>query len=132
MNQPANADEATTVAIDEVETVTADEAATLRDNGALVIDVRSEATRNVRGVVPGAVVVDRTRLAELFGTDSAVRLPELSGVQDQPIVVYCGSNNGSTPVVQWLADNGFDGAVQVDGGFSAWQEAGHPVLPPVS
>lgn len=112
----------------EPELISAEEGASRVADGALLIDVRSEATRNRVGALSGAVVVDRERLPEMFGDDSPERLAELRD-GDQPIVVVCGSVDGSRPVAEWLAANGFPGVVHVDGGFPAWREAGLPTEP---
>jgi rhodanese-related sulfurtransferase len=112
----------------EPELITPEEGASRVADGALLIDVRSEATRLRVGALSGAVVVDRERLPELFGDDSPERLNDLrSG--DQPIVVVCGSVDGSRPVAEWLAENGFDNVAHVEGGFPAWRDAGLPTEP---
>src|SRR3954470_12247202 len=54
----------------EPELISAEEGASRVADGALLIDVRSEATRKRVGALSGAVVVDRERLPELFGDDS--------------------------------------------------------------
>ncbi|MDT5194114.1 MAG: hypothetical protein QOH20_868, partial [Mycobacterium sp.] len=50
---------------------------------------------------------------------------------DQPIVVICGSVNGSSPVAEELIGLGYANVVQVDGAFPAWRDAGLPVADPV-
>ncbi|MDT5361825.1 MAG: 2-dehydropantoate 2-reductase [Mycobacterium sp.] len=100
------------------------------DGGALLIDVRSKGARDRDGELPEATTVDRTRLAELFGTGSAERLAGVSG-PDQPIVVICGSLHGSSPVAEELIGLGYVNVVQVDGAFPAWRDAGLPVADPV-
>lgn len=110
------------------ELVTPDEGAERVHNGALLIDVRSQATRERVGALSGAVVVDRERLPELFGDDSPDRLAQLAS-DDQEIVVVCGSVDGSRPVAEWLGANGFAHVAHVDGGFPAWKDAGLPTEP---
>ena len=103
--------------------VSADEAARLIGEGALLIDVRSDKGRASTGSVPGAVVVDRENVAKDFGPESSVRLPGVTGT-DQQIVVFCGSVNGSRPVAEKLRLLGYSRAVHVDGGFPALRSAG--------
>lgn len=93
--------------------------------GALLIDVRSEQTRLKQGRLPQAVVADRTRLDEQFGLDSDGKLPGVTG-HDQPVVVICGSENGSRPVAEALTAQGFGSVIHVAGGFPAWAAAGLP------
>ncbi|GAA1446888.1 rhodanese-like domain-containing protein [Leifsonia poae] len=117
-------DTATAVAA-EPELITPGEGAARVEAGALLIDVRSQATRDRVGALTGAVVVDRERLPELFGKDSPERLIQLAST-DQEIVVVCGSVDGSRPVAEWLGANGFGQVAHVEGGFPAWREAGLP------
>jgi rhodanese-related sulfurtransferase len=97
-------------------------------NGALLIDVRSELTRERVGGIPGAIVVDRERLPELFGADSPDRLAGLHSAE-HPIVVVCGSVNGSRPVADWLLEHGHTNVGHIEGGFDAWKDAGLPATP---
>lgn len=103
--------------------ISAEEAARLIGEGVLLIDVRSEAGRASTGSVPAAVVVDREAVARDFGPKSSGRLPQVTGT-DQTIVVFCGSVNGSGPVVEKLKVLGYSRALHVDGGFPALREVG--------
>ena len=89
--------------------------------GALLIDVRSAAGRASAGEIPGATLADRDNLDALFGPSDnpAVTL-------DTPVVIVCGSVNGSGPVAEALAARGYTDVSHVDGGFPAWKEAGLP------
>ena len=97
-------------------------------NGAVLIDVRSQPTRERVGGITGAIVVDRERLPELFGADSPEQLTQVHS-EEHPIVVVCGSIAGSRPVADWLLDHGHTAIAHVDGGFDAWKAAGLPVSP---
>jgi rhodanese-related sulfurtransferase len=103
--------------------ISADEAARLIGEGALLIDVRSDKGRASTGSVPAAVVVDREKVAQDFGPESSFRLAGVTGT-DQQIVAFCGSVNGSRPVVEKLRLLGYSRAVHVDGGFPALRDAG--------
>jgi rhodanese-related sulfurtransferase len=111
--------------------ITAGDAAAKVADGAFLIDVRSEGTRQKQGTIPGATVVDRYALDALFDDGSADRLGQVSG-KDTPIVVACGSVRGSGPVAAVLRDKGFTDVVHVEGGFPAWQQAGLPTAPPAA
>jgi len=133
---PAPADEAATGALadtartdaPEPELLTAAEGADWVRGGAVLIDVRSLPTRERVGGIAGAIVVDRERLPELFGSDSPERLTEVHS-DEHPIVVVCGSVNGSRPVADWLVEHGHTSVAHVDGGFDAWKAAGQPTTP---
>ncbi|QAY69281.1 rhodanese-like domain-containing protein [Xylanimonas protaetiae] len=96
-------------------------------DGALLIDVRSAAGRASTGEIPGATLADRNDLDALFGTTSA---PLVS--LDTPVVVVCGSVNGSGPVAEALAARGYTRVSHVDGGFPAWKAAGLPATEPAA
>jgi rhodanese-related sulfurtransferase len=103
----------------------ADAAAKVAD-GALLIDVRSAGGRAAHGEIPGATLADRHDLDALFGPadNPAISL-------DTPVVVVCGSPNGSGPVAEALAQRGYTHVSHVDGGFPAWKDAGLPASDPV-
>jgi len=117
--------------VQDTQLITADAAAKLIEEGALLIDVRSEGGRASTGAVPGAVVVNREHVDEDFSLESAHRLPQVSGAE-QKIVVFCGSVNGSRPVAQKLQALGYANAVHVDGGFPALRDAGVPTTGPTA
>ncbi len=102
-----------------------DAAAQVAD-GALLVDVRSAGGRAAHGEIPGATLADRDDLDALFGPADA---PVIS--LDTPVVVVCGSPNGSGPVAEALARRGYTHVSHVDGGFPAWKEAGLPASDPV-
>jgi rhodanese-related sulfurtransferase len=118
----------TTPVTREPDLLAAAEAAVWVHNGAVLLDVRSEPTRERVGGIAGAIVVDRERLPQLFGADSPDRLPQVHSDQ-HPIVVVCGSVAGSQPVADWLVEHGHTAVAHVDGGFDAWKAAGQPTTP---
>ncbi|WP_432995415.1 rhodanese-like domain-containing protein [Dactylosporangium sp. CA-233914] len=99
--------------------------------GAVLVDVRSAPRRAADGAIPGAIIADRTNLAEEFGLDSPDRHAPITS-HETPIVVVCGSVDGSRPVAEALIEQGFTDVVHVEGGFAAWAAAGLPVTPPTA
>jgi rhodanese-related sulfurtransferase len=89
--------------------------------GAVLLDTRSPGGREKTGAIDGAVIVDRDALEAEFGLESPTRHPEVTSL-DTPIVVICGSINGSGPVADALLARGFVNVVHVDGGAPAWHE----------
>lgn len=55
------------------------------------------------------------------------RLPELEIARDKEIIVYCRSGNRSTKASEILSKHGYKVA-NVEGGITAWQAAGKPVV----
>lgn len=109
--------------------VSPQEAAHRIEQGAVVIDVRSDAGRANDGLLPGATIVDRYELSGPFDLASPDSL--VTGT-DPPVVVVCGSVRGSGPVAAELIRRGFSNVVHVEGGFPAWRDAGLPVIPPAT
>jgi rhodanese-related sulfurtransferase len=107
-----------------VRTLEAVRAAVRVTQGAHLIDVRSDAGRDATGAIPHATIADRNDLDAIFG---AVGAPVIA--LDQPVVVVCGSEKGSAPVVAALRERGYTDVVHVAGGFPAWRDAGLPVTP---
>lgn len=85
-------------------------------DGAVVVDVR-EPMEYVGGHVPGALLMPMGQLPS--------RVAELD--RSRPVFVICASGNRSRAMADYLERAGFD-ARSVDGGTSAWIQAGHPVV----
>jgi rhodanese-related sulfurtransferase len=85
-------------------------------DGAVVVDVR-EPAEYVGGHVPGALLMPMGQLPS--------RVAELD--RSRPVFVICASGNRSRAMSDYLERAGFD-ARSVDGGTSAWIQAGHPVV----
>jgi rhodanese-related sulfurtransferase len=96
--------------------------------GALLVDIRSDRSRERDGVVPGSFHVPRTVLEWRFAPDSGTRNPYLGGPERQ-IVLICDHGCSSILAAASLVELGFDRAGDVIGGFEAWREAGLPVTP---
>ena len=101
--------------------ITAAEARQRVADGAVLLDTRSQSGREKTGAIAGAVIVDRDNLDAEFDVDSPTRHPEVTSTET-PIVVICGSINGSGPVAEALIARGFVNVVHVDGGAAAWHE----------
>ncbi len=86
-----------------------------RDNDLLLLDVREKEAFDT-GHLPGAVHLPRGQLELRVNT----MLPD----PRQRIVVYCELGLVSTLAAATLKDMGFDRAVALDGGATAWREAG--------
>jgi rhodanese-related sulfurtransferase len=87
--------------------------------GALLLDVRE----------PGeyaAVHAVNAKLLPLGQVES--RLQELEAFKDQPVAVICRSGRRSAQAVAMLQEAGFTQVVNVQGGTSAWVEAGLDIV----
>lgn len=101
-------------------------AAVAMEQGALLVDIRSDTSRERDGVVPGALHVPRTVLEWRLDPDGPWRNPH-AGEPDRRVVLLCDHGYSSVLAAATLADLGFARAGDVVGGFAAWRDAGLPV-----
>lgn len=97
--------------------VSRDEARKLIEDGAQVIDVRTDHEWEV-GRIAGATHLPLDELAQRAG--------EID--KERPVVLYCRGGNRSTMAAAALADGGYD-AAKLSEGIVGWVEAGLPVDP---
>src|SRR5712691_2395618 len=106
--------------------VTPEQAAAELDQGALLVDTRTESQRAVQGEIPGATVIDRTVLEWRLDPASPSRIEEVKDHQMRVIVV-CAEGYSSSLAAASLQDLGLVNATDLIGGFEAWRAAGLPV-----
>ena len=83
-----------------------------------LLDIREEEELAISSI-EGAVHIPMNTLPE-----SLDRL-----TSDHPIVVMCHVGGRSAQVCAWLNSNGFENAVNLEGGISAWSEEIDPSIP---
>jgi rhodanese-related sulfurtransferase len=100
-------------------------AAEAQNQGAVLVDIRSDAQRAHDGAIPGATVIQRNVLEWRLDPASAHRIPELArpGV---PLIVICNEGFQSSLAAATLRLFGLD-ATDVIGGAQAWKAAGLPL-----
>jgi rhodanese-related sulfurtransferase len=94
------------------------------EDGALLVDIRSESQRARDGVVPGSVFITRNVLEWRCDPASASRDERVP--PDAHVVVMCDEGYQSSLAAATLCDLGVD-ATDLVGGFQAWQAAGLPL-----
>jgi rhodanese-related sulfurtransferase len=82
-----------------------------------VLDVRED-NEFRRGHLPGAVHIPVKRLPD--------RISKLK--RDKPYAVICASGNRSRRAADYLLEQGFQGAVSVQGGTNAWARSGRAIV----
>ena len=110
----------------DLDRVEAREAAAEVEQGALLIDVRSESQRERDGIVPDAVYFPRNVLEWRCDPASDARDPRVGG-PDRRVIVMCDAGYASSFAASTLKELGFERATDLAGGFQAWREAGLPV-----
>ena len=91
--------------------------------GALLIDIRPQACRDAEGLLPGAVVIERTVLEWRLDPTCDSRLP--FAARDRHVVLVCNEGYSSSLAAATLLELGLR-ATDVDGGYRAWKAAGLP------
>ncbi len=91
----------------------------MNQSKATVLDVRQDA-EFAAGHINGAKHIPLADLAN--------RLKELEKQKAHPVVVVCASGARSATAVAMLTKFGFVNAVSMEGGMSAWQAQGLPVI----
>ena len=97
--------------------ITVNEAASLRDQGAFILDVREPTEWNDYHV-PGSTLIPLGELAS--------RVQEVP--KDKPVVVVCRSGNRSQTGRDVLLKAGFTQVTSLAGGLKGWQAAGQPTV----
>lgn len=93
-----------------------------KDN-VVFVDIRDVRELWRDGKVPGAVHAPRGMLEFWFDPDSPYHKP-LFAEEDKQFVLYCRSGWRSALATAALKDMGLDNVAHIDGGYTAWMEAG--------
>ena len=92
--------------------------------GAVLVDIRPQASREAEGSLPGAMVIERTVLEWRLDPASDSRLP--FAAHDLHLVIVCNEGYSSSLAAATLQDLGVHRATDVEGGYRAWKAAGLP------
>ena len=103
------------------------QAAAEADNGALLVDVRSEDERERRGVIPGSLHVPLSVVQWRADPTSGWTSPYL-GDLDRRLILVCAEGYSSSLAAASLVELGYTSVTDLDGGFDAWRDAGLPVV----
>jgi rhodanese-related sulfurtransferase len=98
------------------------------EEGALLLDIRSERQRRADGVIPGVPWYPRNVLEWRLDPASEAAVPEHTDLE-RPVILMCNEGYASSLAAATLQDLGFARATDLDGGFQAWLAAGLPVEP---
>jgi len=103
------------------------QAAQEHSRGAMLVDTRTETQRARDGVIPGALIIDRTVLEWRLDPTSPWRINEASST-DVRVILICNEGYSSSLAAASLQDLGLINATDVIGGFQSWRAAGLPVI----
>lgn len=97
----------------------------LGDPAVLFVDIREPQEWEREGILPGAYRAPRGMLEFWADPESIYFRPALD--DGRRLVLYCGSAWRSALAAAALVGMGRDDVTHVEGGFSAWKKAGHPI-----
>jgi 2-methylaconitate isomerase len=107
-------------------TLSLDEAAAKLGNDDVVfVDIRDPRELEREGMIPGAFSATRGML-EFWVDPESPYYKDIFG-QDKEFILYCGSGWRSALAAATLTDMGMDRIAHIDGGFTGWKKAEHPV-----
>jgi rhodanese-related sulfurtransferase len=96
------------------------------DVNAVFVDIRDVRELQRDGMIPGAFHAPRGML-EFWVDPASPYHKEIFADPDKEFILYCASGWRSALATKALQDMGMDNVSHVEGGFSAWREAGGPV-----
>lgn len=99
-----------------MELVTPETARHSIEDGAVILDIRSQAEYTA-GHIPGAMLLP----AKYIDADTA------KAFAGRPVLFYCSSGVRSEAASATIKNAGFDKAALLSGGLNAWRKAGLPV-----
>ena len=105
------------------------EALDAMNDGALIIDIRSESQRAADGVVPDTIWFARNMLEWRLDPTSEAHDARV-GDLGRHVILMCHEGYQSSLAAATLQQLGFARATDLAGGFQAWRAAGLPVAPP--
>lgn len=108
----------TTLSIDETRRAVA-------EGRAQLVDIRDIRELDQSGRIDGALHAPRGMLEFWVDPESPYHKPEFA--TDRTLVLFCAAAARSALAAKTLRDMGVENVAEMEGGFTAWVEAGHPV-----
>jgi rhodanese-related sulfurtransferase len=109
----------------ELQRLSPPQARAAAEQGAILIDIRSESQRARDGAIPAARHLPRNVLEWRLDPSSPDRDPDVAR-RDTRLIVFCNEGYQSSLAAATLKRFGLQ-ATDLVGGFQAWREAGFPV-----
>jgi len=108
-----------------VENLSVDEVAAEMSTGdAVLVDLREPEELTTNGKIPGSVNVPRGMLE--FRADPTSPYHQEPFDPSRRVIVHCASGGRSALAAATLQDMGYQRVAHLEGGFTAWKDAGRP------
>jgi rhodanese-related sulfurtransferase len=115
-------------AMAQVKTYSVDEAkAKLADPKVQFVDVRDVRELEREGIIPGAFAAPRGMIEFWIDPDSPYFKPVFG--ENKEFIFFCAAGWRSALTTKTVQDMGLERVAHIEGGFTAWKEAGGPVGP---
>jgi rhodanese-related sulfurtransferase len=114
-----------TDAKEQIENLSVERVAEEVEAGAVLVDVRDAEERGRFGVIPGAIHASRGMLE--FYADPTLPSHKSGLDPDRRIILHCASGGRSALAAVTLRQMGYANVAHLEGGFTAWKQAGQPV-----
>jgi rhodanese-related sulfurtransferase len=102
-------------------------AAAMRRGDALIVDIREAEERAEHGVIGGAIHIPRGMLEFAADPTSAYFRDEFD--PERRTILFCATGARSALAADVLQQLGYADIAYLDGGFTAWREAGLDIEP---
>jgi rhodanese-related sulfurtransferase len=102
-----------------------DVVAELATGDPLIVDVREPSERDEQGSIPGAISAPRGMLEFWADPTSAYHRPEFD--PSRRVILHCAAGGRSALAADTLQQMGYANVAHLDGGFTAWKQAGQSV-----
>ena len=97
----------------------------LQNGDAVLVDIRDAPELEQNGRIPGAVHILRGMLEFRADTTSPYHQPPLD--PSRRVILHCASGGRSALAAQTLQEMGYENVSHLDGGITAWKDAGKPI-----
>jgi len=94
-------------------------------DGAVLVDLREAEELEATGRIPGAIHVPRGMLE--FRADPASPYHQAPLDPSKRVILHCASGGRSALGAAALQEMGYEDVAHLDGGITAWKDAGKPV-----
>ena len=102
-----------------------DVAAEVEAGDPLIVDVREPAERDENGSIPGAISAPRGMLEFYADPTSPYHRAEFD--PNRRVILHCAAGGRSALAADTLQQMGYTNVAHLDGGFTAWKQAGQRV-----
>ena len=92
----------------------------------VLVDLREKGEREKRGTIPGSLHAPYPDLQSQIGAGGIVH--ELTVATGKRLILFCAFGERSAMAVQAAQDAGLTSACHIEGGLSAWEKAGGPLV----